>query len=151
MIVNPPQNYNYSANSQISSLAKNVNDTMTRTAIILDREAKDIAPVVTLAVPAAALVTFYGKNQAFIPSSSDKLIMRTLKNAGQKTTDFVSNSLGSGWRYSENVFKDAVAWTGRNIHETASELKGIFGGQFSRLGRALKNDAIDVAKSIFRR
>jgi len=151
MIVDPPQNYNYNANSHINSLAQNVNQSMTRAAIILDREAKDIAPIATLALPTVALVTFYGKNEAFLPSASDKFLKRTLKQVGQKTTDVVSSTIGRGLKYSEGALNKASVWTKHNVKETAGELKTIFGGKFSGLCRALRDDARDVVKVLLKR
>ncbi|MBR6163455.1 hypothetical protein IKQ26_06170 [bacterium] len=151
MIVSPPQDYKYSADSHFASLTQNVNQSMTRAAIILDRETKDITPLVTLSLPALALVTFYGKNQAFIPNSGDKFLKRTFKSAGQKVTDFVSSSTGKAWKYTKELFNKSGHWTRYNVGETFSELKGIFGGKLSGLGRALRDDARDVIKALLRR
>ncbi len=151
MPVEPPQNYTYSAKSHINSLSQGVNQSMTRAAIILDREAKDLTPLVAFSLPALGLVTFYGKNQAFLLSSRDKGVKRALKCVGQKTTDIVSHTLNKGFKFSGNALKNAGLWTKHNVKETYSELKGLCSGKFSGLRRALIDDAKDVLRAIFRR
>lgn len=151
MPVQPPQNYTYSAKAHINSLSQGVNQSMTRAAIVLDREAKDLTPLAVFSLPALGLVTFYGRNQAFTLSPADKGFKRALKCVGQKTTDIVSNTLDKGFKFSGNALKRAGYWTKYNAKETYSELRGMCDGNLTRLCRALRDDARDVMKAIFRR
>ena len=65
-----------------------------RTAIILERESKDLAPIAVLGLPAAGLLTFYAKNDAFRACATDKQAVRVLKNVCNKTSRHFSKRNG---------------------------------------------------------
>ena len=117
-----------------------------RTAIILERESKDLAPVAVLGIPAAGLLTFYAKNGAFIANSTDKQAVRILKNVCNKTSDVIYDTSAKGVKVACFSLWRGMNWLKTQAKATSGELKEIFSPQVKRLGNALLDDAKDVLK-----
>lgn len=141
MIIEPNSNTTNSI-----SLPQKANRTMMRTAIILERESKDLAPVAILGVPAAALLTFYSKNGAFLPQRTDKQTVRILKNVCNKTSDVIFDTSKKGVKVACFSVWKGYEWLKTQSKMAFSELRDIFKPQIKRLGHALKEDAASILK-----
>lgn len=135
-------------NSSIAALPQKADRTMMRTAIILERESKDLAPVAVLGIPAAALLTFYAKNDAFLSKSTDKQTVRFLKNVCNRTSDAIYNTAKKGVQAVGFATWRGFEWLKAQSRVTHAELKEIFSPQIKRLGNALKDDATSIFKRV---
>ncbi len=144
MIIEP--NNSIDIPSVAATLPQKADRTMMRTAIILERESKDLAPVAILGVPAAGLLTFYAKNDAFLANSTDKQAVRFLKTACNKTSDIIFDTSKKGFKAACFSVWRGFEWLKVQSKMAFSELKEIFVPQIKRLGRALKDDARSVLR-----
>jgi len=145
MIVSPDSNIHIAPPAQ--SFQSQADRAMMRTAVILERESKDLAPVAMLGVPALSLLTFYGKNDAFIPQVGDKQFMRTIKNACNKVSNMTYDTTGKGLKAALFTCWRGLEWTKNEAKHTFRELKEIIMPQIKRFGHAIGDDAKSVLKS----
>ncbi len=146
MIIEPNSNITQS----VASIPQKADRTMMRTAIILERESKDLAPIAVLGIPAAALLTFYAKNDAFLAQSTDKQAVRILKNVCNKASDTIYDTSAKGVKAAFFAGWRGLKWLKAQARVTADELKEIFSPQLKRLGNALADDARNVLKHAVR-
>lgn len=144
MIVSPDSNVHIASPAQ--SFQTQADRAMMRTAIILERESKDLAPVAALGVPALALLTFYGKNDAFIPNVADKRFVKALKSACNKTSNLTYDASGKGIKAGLYTCWRGLEWTKKEAKQTIKELREIISPQLKRFGRAIADDAKSVLK-----
>ena len=144
MIVSPDSNIHIAP--PLESFQTKADRTMMRTAIILERESKDLAPVAALGVPALALLTFYGKNDAFIPNVADKRFIKNLKSACNKTSNMAYDASGKGIKAGLYTCWRCFEWTKNQAKQTFKELREISSPQLKRFGNALADDAKSVLK-----